>query len=71
MIGDLDDWVAVFAENRLFEEEKKLSNLVKPDKVICDEDNIAGVTIPVFRELSFMDIEYDVANYPLWVDTAV
>ena len=71
MIGDLDDWVAVFAENRLFEEEKKLSNIVQPDKVICDEDNIAGVRIPVFRELSFKDIEYDVADYPLWVDTAV
>ena len=71
MIGDLDDWVAVFAENRLFDEEKKLSNIVQPDKVICDEDNIAGVCIPVFRELSFKDIEYDVADYPLWVDTAV
>lgn len=71
MIGDLDDWVAVFAENKLFEESKQLSNLVKPDKVVCDEDNIAGVNIPVFRELSFKDIEYNVADYPLWVDTAI
>ena len=23
MIGDLDDWVAVFAENEIFDEEKK------------------------------------------------
>ena len=71
MIGDLDDWVAVFAENRLFDDEKKLSTLVQPDTVICDFDNVAGVSIPVFRELSFKDIEYDVADYPLWVDTAV
>lgn len=71
MIGDLDDWVAVFAENRLFEEPLKLSHLVIPDKVVCDTDNIAGVNIPVFRELTFKDIEYDVADYPLWVDTAV
>ncbi len=71
MIGDLDDWVAVFAENRLFDDKKKLSNLVKPDKVICDMDNVAGVSIPVFRELSFLDIEYEVSDYPLWVDTAV
>ena len=71
MIGDLDDWVAVFAENRLFEDEKKLSNLVRPDKVLCDTDNVAGVSIPVFRELSFKDIDYEVADYPLWVDTAV
>ena len=32
--------------------------------------NIAGVTVPVFQELSFEDIQYDVADYPLWVDTA-
>ena len=71
MIGDLDDWVAVFAENRMFEAKQNILNLVQPDKVICDSDNIAGVVIPVFRELSFKDIEYNVADYPLWVDTAV
>jgi len=71
MIGDLDDWVAVFAENRIFAKDKQLQNLIKPQNVVCDEDNIAGVRVPVFRELTFMDIEYDVADYPLWVDTAV
>lgn len=67
----LDDWVAVFAENRRFSAEKQLLTLVRPDKVIYDEQNIAGVTVPVFRELTFCDIIYDVADYPLWVDTAV
>ena len=70
MIGDLDDWVAVFAENEIFEESKKLDYLVQPDTVICKNENIAGVTVPVFQELSFEDIRYDVADYPLWVDTA-
>lgn len=71
MIGDLDDWVAVFTENELFEEPKRLEHLVLPDKVLCDEDNIAGVPIPVFRELTFQEIEYEVEDYPLWVDTAL
>ena len=71
MIGDLDDWVAVFAENELFEEQKRLDQLVQPDKVIVKDDNIAGVTIPAFEELTFKDINYDVDDYPLWVDTAV
>ena len=71
MIGDLDDWVAVFAENEIFEEDKKIENLVQPDKVIVKEDNIAGVKIPAFEELTFKDINYDVDDYPLWVDTAV
>ena len=52
MIGDLDDWIAVFAENEIFEEEKKLDRLVQPDKVIVKDENIAGVTIPAFEELT-------------------
>ena len=71
MIGDLDDWVAVFAENQLFQEDLKLDKLVQPDTVITRSDNIAGVTIPVFEELTFKDIQYNVDDYPLWVDTAV
>ena len=71
MIGDLDDWIAVFAENEIFEDTKKLDQLVQPDKVIVKDENIAGVTIPAFEELTFKDINYDVEEYPLWVDTAV
>jgi len=29
------------------------------------------VIVPVFEELTFEEISYDVADYPLWVDTAV
>lgn len=71
MIGDLDDWVAVFAENNIFDEEKKLENLVQPDTVISKNENIAGVTVPKFVELTFKDINYDIDDYPLWVDTAL
>jgi V/A-type H+-transporting ATPase subunit D len=71
MIGDLDDWIAVFAENELFDEDKKLDQLVQPDKVVCKMENVAGVSIPAFEELTFRDINYDVDDYPLWVDTAV
>jgi len=71
MIGDLDEWVAVFAENEIFDEDKRLDHLVQPDKVIVKEENIAGVKIPAFEDLTFKDINYDVDDYPLWVDTAV
>ena len=66
----LDDWVAVFAENDSFPEGKRLESLIRPSHVVCGEENIAGVTVPVFRELFFEDIRYDVEEYPLWVDTA-
>ncbi|MCR4672617.1 MAG: V-type ATP synthase subunit D [Lachnospiraceae bacterium] len=71
MIGNLDDWVAVFAENSIFEESKKLDHLVQPDTVIATTENIAGVKVPLFKELTFKDIPYNVDDYPLWVDTAI
>ena len=71
MIGNLDDWIDVFAENTLFKEELRLENLVIPLKVEQTYENIAGVKIPVFRELTFKEVKYDVRDYPLWVDTAV
>ncbi|MBQ5952974.1 MAG: V-type ATP synthase subunit D [Lachnospiraceae bacterium] len=71
MIGDLDDWVAVFAENTLFEKAKQLDQLVQPDTVILSTENIAGVKVPKFEELTFKDISYNVDDYPLWVDTAI
>lgn len=68
-INGLDDWVAVFSENRTM--EHKLQDLVEPESVICGEENIAGVIVPVFRALQFREIDYDPSDYPLWVDTAV
>lgn len=69
-VAGLDDWVAVFAENDSFPADKRLETLIRPRSVVCGQENIAGVTVPVFRELTFEDICYDVADYPLWVDTA-
>ena len=69
-VAGLDDWVAVFAENDSFPPDKRLETLVRPRSVVCGQENIAGVTVPVFQELTFEDIQYDVADYPLWVDSA-
>ena len=69
-VDTLDDGEAGFTENDSFPEGKRLESLIRPSHVVCGEENIAGVTVPVFRELSFEDIRYDVEEYPLWVDTA-
>ena len=68
-IDGLDDWVAVFSENKSL--PRTLDTLVEPESVICGEENIAGVIVPVFRALTFREIDYDPGEFPLWVDTAV
>lgn len=71
VIGNLDDWIDVFAENSLLPEGGRLQELVLVDRVECVTENIAGVAIPAFRDLAFKDVPYDLSSYPLWVDTAV
>ena len=61
-VDGLDDWVAVVAENESFPEGKGLQSLVRPSHVECGQENIADVTVPVFRDLRFEEILYDVAD---------
>ncbi|MFA6844529.1 MAG: V-type ATP synthase subunit D [Sphaerochaetaceae bacterium] len=68
LVGDMQSWIAVYNENTAFAPKLKLNNLVRIDKVVKAKGNIAGVTIPVFKQLDFKPIEYDLNEYPLWVD---
>ena len=63
--------MAVFGENERFPDDLKIQKLVQPDRVEYATENIAGVEVPNFRELTFKDIDYSVDDYPLWVDYAV
>ena len=71
LLNGIQDWIAVFGENTAFSSAAQLDSLVKPDQIKRKEGNIAGVTIPIFEDLTFKPIEYDVEDYPLWVDKAV
>ncbi|WP_320129293.1 V-type ATP synthase subunit D [uncultured Sphaerochaeta sp.] len=71
VVDGMQKWIAVYHENTVFPANLKLENLIKIDRVVKAKGNIAGVTIPVFKELTFLPIEYDLNMYPLWVDKAL
>ena len=71
LVEALQPWVAVFHENHLFADGKQLDHIVMVDKVVKVKGNIAGVAIPVFKELTFQTIAYSLDDYPLWVDKGV
>jgi len=68
IVSALQSWVAVYHENLAFSSEDRLEHLVLVDKVVKVKGNIAGVTIPIFKELTFKNTYYDIDHYPLWVD---
>lgn len=70
-IGELDEWIGVFASSSELEKTQPLKSLIQVDKIDFSIGNIAGVKVPVFKELLFKPIEYDLRKYPLWVDSAL
>jgi V/A-type H+/Na+-transporting ATPase subunit D len=62
---DLDSWIAVFGE------DQGIETLVAIEALDTETGNIAGVDIPVFKNLTFTEKEYDLFAYPYWIDTGV
>jgi V/A-type H+-transporting ATPase subunit D len=58
-------WADVFAE------DIDLNEFVQVKEVTTDQENIAGIDIPTFVEVIFVDKEYDLYKTPLWVDKAI
>ena len=67
----MDSWIAVYSANTSLPPELSIGNLIKVKTIALDEGNIAGVRVPIFKELQFEDIFYDLRKYPLWVDSAI
>ena len=62
----IKSWVAVMAEERI-----DLSNLVKVDRVITEQQEIAGVPVDTFIDIHYKTPELDYFTTPLWVDAAI
>ena len=61
----LQHWIAVFGD------EIDLEEYVQIDHVETETGNIAGVDVPVFKELDFKDLEWDLLKTPLWIDKGI
>jgi len=62
---DLNDWVALFSE------PVDLPSLVRVKAVKTKLGNIAGVPIPLYETTEFETRDYDLMDYPAWVDFGV
>lgn len=64
---EISSWVAVFNE----EITPHLEELVTVHKIEVITSNIAGIDIPVFKDVIFKNKDYDLLSTPLWVDKAI
>jgi len=48
-----------------------LGDWAKPSEVLVGEKNVAGVPVPVFRDVAFPEARYSLFGTPPWVDRAL
>ena len=65
----LNVWIGLLADPQLGEIDLKL--WVVPTEIQTDTVNIAGLALPVLRQLRFREADYDYYATPFWVDLAV
>lgn len=70
-------WLPLFGENPSLsigssgEEGAGIESLIQIDRIEMEVGNIAGVDIPVFKGIEYLEVEYDLFVAPLWIDTGV
>ncbi len=65
----LNVWIGLLADPQLGEIDLKL--WVVPTEIKTDTVNIAGLALPVLRQLRFREADYDYYTTPFWVDLAI
>ena len=61
----LESWIG------LFHDHTQPEDYVRPERVRTGSGNIAGVDIPIFEELTFADVRWNLLETPLWIDSGV
>ena len=65
LLSSLESWIELFGE------DVGIEKIFKVKEVIVEKGNIAGIDIPIFKEIKFKEIFYDLYLTPLWVDRGV
>jgi V/A-type H+-transporting ATPase subunit D len=65
VLASVDRWV------RLFSEPVGLDALTRVERVIIGDSNVAGVSVPVLKDVIFARADMDLFETPSWLDEAV
>jgi V/A-type H+-transporting ATPase subunit D len=64
--GSAVTWAGLLSDEKI-----DIKPWIRPERIVAGTRNIAGVDIPVFKEVLFGDPAYDLFAMPLWVDMAI
>ncbi|MDP8233794.1 MAG: V-type ATP synthase subunit D [Candidatus Saelkia tenebricola] len=63
--SQIEEWIDVFSE------DVEISKYFKIKRIVLEQGNIAGIDIPIYQDVEFIDSPYDFYCIPLWVDKGI
>ncbi|MBN1647415.1 MAG: V-type ATP synthase subunit D [Spirochaetales bacterium] len=65
LTSQISTWIAVFGE------KNTITEILSLESIIIEDGNIAGVQIPVFKDVNFLIRPYDLLSTSFWIDDAL
>jgi V/A-type H+-transporting ATPase subunit D len=65
-VNQIEQWVGLLADSSV-----DLKEWITPEGITIDTMNIAGATVPDFKDIQFKTVEVDFYTTPLWIDKAI
>jgi V/A-type H+-transporting ATPase subunit D len=65
--NEIEPWAILLSQHLT----SNIDELVVLEEIISERENIAGVDVPVFKEVIFQDVKYSYLVMPVWIDKAV
>lgn len=62
----INQWAGVLADSRV-----DITPWITPKDIVIDSINITGSDVPVFKDITFQEAEYDYYSSPLWIDKGI
>ncbi|MFW5808326.1 MAG: V-type ATP synthase subunit D [Spirochaetota bacterium] len=66
LVQSVYPWAAILSQKLTLD----IRELVSVQEVSTEQENIAGVEVPVFNTISFQEADYSYLTTPVWLDTA-
>ena len=65
-VNSIGQWCGLLADPGV-----DIKEWIEPEEALTEEINIAGASVPVFKEVRFRQAEYDFYSTPLWIDKGI
>ncbi|MDZ7370266.1 MAG: V-type ATP synthase subunit D [candidate division KSB1 bacterium] len=66
MTRQIEQWVDLYGDESI-----NLHDYVRIREILTGEGNIAGIDIPLFQDVLFDEVPYDLLETPLWIDRGI